>query len=54
MEKLAGRYRAQLMVRSTERGPMHHLIEIWLQQIENLKQARAVRWSLDIDPMDMY
>ncbi len=54
MEKLAGRYRAQLLVRSTDRGQLHGLLGQWVANIDQLKQSRSVRWSLDIDPMDMY
>jgi primosomal protein N' (replication factor Y) len=54
MEKLAGRYRAQLMVRSATRAPLHRLMSTWLIELEKLKQSRRVRWSVDIDPMDMF
>ena len=54
MEKLAGRYRAQLMVKSTDRRALHVSLNQWLNHIERLKQANRVRWSLDVDPMDMF
>lgn len=53
MEKLAGRFRAQLLVRCRQRGPLHALLNQWLPQLESSRRARSVRWSLDIDPMDM-
>lgn len=53
MERRAGRYRAQLLVQAEERGPLHRFIAAWLPRIETLKSARQVRWSLDIDPMEV-
>ena len=52
-EKLAGRYRAQLLVKSNRRKPLHDLLSLWLSEIETSAQARKVRWSLDVDPMEM-
>ncbi len=54
MEKLAGRYRAQLMVRSARRSALHQLLGGWVEAIENDPQARRARWSLDIDPMEIF
>lgn len=53
MEKLAGRYRAQLMFVSSTRQVLHPLISAVLTQIEADRQPK-VRWSLDIDPMEMF
>ncbi len=54
MEKLAGRYRAQLLVKSHRRKPLHDLLSLWLREIETSAQTRKVRWSLDVDPTEMY
>ena len=54
MEKLAGRYRAQLMVRSGHRSQLHLLLRGWLQSMENDPRSRRARWSIDVDPMDMF
>jgi primosomal protein N' (replication factor Y) len=54
MEKLAGRYRAQLLIKSAERSVLHNLLGAWLSQIAESKIGQRVRWSLDIDPMDMF
>lgn len=54
MERRAGRYRAQLLVQSAERGPLHTLLEHWLERLGELKEGRRVRWSLDVDPADLY
>lgn len=54
MERRAGRFRAQLLVQATSRAPLHKLLSHWMVQLEQLPSGRQVRWSLDVDPMDMY
>jgi len=54
MEKRAGRYRAQLLIQSGNRAGLHEFLPVWLALIEKLKSSRKVRWSLDIDPQDMF
>lgn len=54
MERRAGRYRAQLLLQSSSRVPLHKLLHAWLPYVEQLPGSRAVRWSLDIDPIDLF
>ena len=54
MHKRAGRYHAQLLIESRERRPLHAFLDNWLPQVEQLKSARAVRWSLDVDPIELF
>ncbi|MBU2140085.1 MAG: primosomal protein N', partial [Gammaproteobacteria bacterium] len=54
MERRAGRYRAQLLVQANARAPLHHLLSTWMQRLESLPAGRAVRWSLDVDPIDLF
>ncbi len=54
MERRAGRYRAQLLVQSAERGALHAFLAHWLAALETRPQARRARWSLDVDPVDMH
>lgn len=53
MERRAGRYRVQLLLRSTQRDALHRALAQALPEIRRLKAARKARWSLDIDPVDM-
>ena len=53
MEKKAGRYRAQLLLLSQQRKPIHQLLDHAIDAISTLKLARKVRWSIDIDPLDL-
>ena len=54
MERRAGRYRAQLLVQANARAPLHKLLATWLLALESLPSGRQVRWSLDVDPVDLY
>ncbi|MFL2550563.1 MAG: primosomal protein N' [Arenicellales bacterium] len=54
MERRAGRFRAQLLVRSKDERRFHHFLDNWLQDIELSRGAKAVRWSIDVDPQEMY
>ncbi len=54
MEKRAGRYRAQLILQSGQRGQLQQLLRHWVLKLPQLKSASRVRWSVDVDPQDMY
>ncbi len=53
MTKRAGRFRAQLLIQASSRSSLHTLLYPWIRQLDELKLARKVRWSIDVDPMDM-
>ncbi len=53
MERRAGRYRAQLLVQSRTRRTLQQMLSAWVPLLENLRMARKVRWSLDVDPQEM-
>lgn len=53
MERRAGRYRAQLLIQANNRKQLQSLFSLSITQIENHKAAKKVRWSIDIDPMDL-
>jgi primosomal protein N' (replication factor Y) len=54
MERRQGRYHMQLLLHASKRAPLHRLIEALLPWLENAPEARRVRWSLDIDPDDLF
>ena len=53
MERRAGRYRAQLLVESARRPALQRFLDEWLADVEGLSGARRVRWSLDVDPIEI-
>jgi primosomal protein N' (replication factor Y) len=54
MAKRAGRYHAQLLLESADRGSLHRFLSAWLPQVGELKSARRVRWALDVDPIELF
>jgi len=54
MPRRAGRYRVQMLLQATKRPALHRFIDAWLGRIEALPETRRVRWSLDVDPVDLY
>ena len=54
MAKRAGRYHAQLLAESADRGALHRFLDGWVSQIEQLPSARRVRWALDVDPLELF
>ncbi len=54
MAKRAGRYHAQLLVESADRGALHRFLDAWLPALESLPSARRVRWALDVDPIEIF
>jgi primosomal protein N' (replication factor Y) len=53
MERRAGRYRAHLLVQAPSRSDLQRLLKQWLPRVRELKSARRVRWSVDVDPQEM-
>jgi primosomal protein N' (replication factor Y) len=54
MAKRAGRYHAQVLFEARERGPLHRTLSDLLPRVEGIKSPRDLRWSLDIDPLDLF
>lgn len=54
MPRQAGRCRQQLLLQSSQRKPLHELLEHLIRHIEKLPEAKKVRWSVDVDPLDLY
>jgi primosomal protein N' (replication factor Y) len=54
MERRAGRYRAQLLLQSARRGSLQRVLAGLVRRLEQDKAARKVRWSVDVDPADMF
>lgn len=54
MPRRAGYQRAQLLLSSADRRGLHAALNAALPAIHALPEARKVRWSLDVDPTDLY
>jgi primosomal protein N' (replication factor Y) len=54
MARRAGKARGQILLDAPQRAPLHAALQDWLPRLQALKSARKVRWSLDVDPTDLY
>lgn len=54
MPRRAGMHRAQLMIESNDRPRLHATLAAAMSAVRALPEARKVRWSLDVDPIDLY
>ncbi|HYM85624.1 MAG TPA: primosomal protein N', partial [Pseudoxanthomonas sp.] len=54
MSRRAGMHRMQLLLSSANRRALHTALDAALPAIYELPEARKVRWSLDVDPLDLY
>lgn len=48
------RHRAQLLLESAQRASLRQALAAWLPALRALPQPRGLRWSLDVDPVDLY
>ncbi|HVN41500.1 MAG TPA: primosomal protein N' [Steroidobacteraceae bacterium] len=54
MERRAGHFRAQLLVHASGHAPLQRLLARWIPAIEADPEARRVRWSIDVDPLELF
>lgn len=53
MERRAGKFRWQVIFESPKRSQLHKFIAVLTQELDKNKASRQVRWSIDVDPIDM-
>ncbi|MCW8931578.1 MAG: primosomal protein N' [Gammaproteobacteria bacterium] len=54
MEKKAGKFRGQLLVQASQRKDLHRMLNDLIWNVEANKAAQRIRWSIDIDPQELY
>jgi primosomal protein N' (replication factor Y) len=54
MARKAGRYRAQLLLQSSDRRTLHTALRDLRPALEQNPAARKVRWSIDVDPIELF
>ena len=54
MARRAGQYRFQLLLQHSNRSALQQLLKQLVPQIHTLKLANKVRWSIDVDPVDLF
>ncbi|HEX5421298.1 MAG TPA: primosomal protein N', partial [Gammaproteobacteria bacterium] len=53
MERKAGRFRGRLLLQCGARRPLHALLDGLLRDCRAWRETRRVRWSVDVDPLDV-
>ncbi len=54
MPRRAGRYRAQLLLQASTHAPLQKLLARLLPEMETSTLAKKVRWSIDVDPAELF
>lgn len=54
MERRAGRHRAQLLLHAATHSPLQKFMSTWLPTLETLPEAKRVRWSIDVDALELF
>jgi primosomal protein N' (replication factor Y) len=54
MTRKAGRFRAQLILQSTQRKALHQSLKPLCDFADSIPLGKKVRWSVDVDPIDMF
>ena len=50
----AGKHRGQMLLEADRRGALQRLLRPWQAALARLPASRRVRWSIDVDPVDLY
>ena len=54
MERRSGRYRGQLLIQCNNRPHLQNFLPDWREALHKLPDARRTRWSLDVDPVELF
>ena len=52
IQRIAGKTRYQIVVQSESRGSLHSFLREWSAGLSALSE-RKVRWSIDVDPIEV-
>ena len=52
--RLRGRYRWQILVKSSEREVSLEVVRITVKEMERTYQRRAIKFDVDVDPIEMW
>jgi len=54
MERRSGRWRAQLLLQSASRPQLQAVLTRWRNDVKALRLASRTRWSIDVDPIELF
>jgi primosomal protein N' (replication factor Y) len=49
----ADHYRAHLALETAQRSTLQHFLGRWLPKIDDLPRPAGLRWSIDVDPLEV-
>ncbi|MGC1521639.1 MAG: primosomal protein N', partial [Steroidobacteraceae bacterium] len=49
----ADHYRAHLLIETNQRSTLQRFLSAWLPRVENLPGPPGLRWSIDVDPLEV-
>jgi primosomal protein N' (replication factor Y) len=53
MARRADYFRAHLLIESSSRGDLQRYLARWLPAVADLPGAQGMRWSIDVDPLEV-
>jgi primosomal protein N' (replication factor Y) len=53
LARRADYFRAHLLIESATRGDLQRFLAHWLPGVEDLRGIQGVRWSIDVDPLEV-
>jgi primosomal protein N' (replication factor Y) len=53
MARRADHFRAHLLIEGEDRGALQRFLTAWLAQVETLPATPGLRWSIDVDPLQV-
>ena len=54
MIRRAGVYRYQLLLQDTQRQALQQFLDRLVPEIDKIRKEKNLRWSIDVDPVDLY
>ncbi len=54
MPRRAGVQRGQLLIEARERSTLQEFLGGWIERLRAMPEGKALRWSIDVDPVDLY
>ncbi len=54
MPRRAGQHRGQILLEADQRARLHTVLRVWREALHGIKHPRALHWSIDVDPVDLY
>jgi len=53
MARRADHFRAHLLIETQARAPLQRFLKQWLPLVDSLPRPAALRWSIDVDPLEV-